>query len=77
MSAVGRLIRVLFVTGCVIVGGAAPASAAGGQGASLCSFATGPTGPYNIGANIRSRQPINGDNNPGFAGPGMSPFCRP
>jgi hypothetical protein len=54
-----------------------PANAAGGNGASICSYATGPSGPYNLGANLRSHQPFNGDSNPGFAGPGFSPFCRP
>jgi hypothetical protein len=56
---------------------ASPAEAAGGSGASMCSLATGPQDQYNIGRDIRSHQPFGGDNNPGFAGPGVSPFCRP
>jgi len=56
---------------------ATPASAAGGNGRSLCSLATGPSGPYNLGENLRAHQPFDGDNNPGLAGPGFSPFCRP
>jgi hypothetical protein len=30
----------------------------------MCSFATEPSGPYNVGADIRRHQPFDGDNNP-------------
>jgi hypothetical protein len=72
--------RIMALMGFLVVSialTAAPASAAGGRGASICSFATGPSGPYNLGQNLRAHFPFNGDNNPGFAGPGFSPFCRP
>jgi hypothetical protein len=68
---------IIILVGLLVAGSGTPASAAGGNGASACSLATGPSGPYNIGQNIRSHQPFDGDNNPGFAGPGASPFCRP
>jgi hypothetical protein len=72
--------RIMALMGFLVVSialTAAPASAAGGHGASICSFATGPSGPYNLGQNLQAHFPFNGDNNPGFAGPGFSPFCRP
>ena len=71
------IIGVTIVVGSLVALSGAPASAAGGHGASQCSLATGPSGPYNIGGNLRSHQPFDGDNNPGLAGPGFSPFCRP
>ncbi|MEY2433185.1 MAG: hypothetical protein QOC92_2910 [Acidimicrobiaceae bacterium] len=72
-----RIGGALAFTVCVVVGTAASAHAAGGNGVSVCSFATGPSGPYNLGESLRARQPFGGDNNPGFAGPGFSPFCQP
>ena len=79
-----RMVRVkrlaaatMVATGLVLVVAPGSASAAGGTGASLCSFATGPSGLYDLGADLRSHQPFNGDTNPGFAGPGFSPFCQP
>jgi hypothetical protein len=71
------VIGIVIMISSLVAGSGAPASAAGGNGASPCSSATGPTGPYNIGQDIRSHQPFDGDNNPGFAGPGVSSFCRP
>ena len=63
----------LAMTVTIGVGGA---GAAGGKGGP-CSISGNPaTGP-NIGVEIRSHQPFNGDGNPGFAGPGVSPFCKP
>jgi hypothetical protein len=76
-SSKGKLIALAIIAVSFVAAGSAPASAAGGNGASLCSFATGPNGPYNLGQSVRSHQPFNGDNNPGLAGPGFSPFCRP
>ena len=74
---VSRMLLVLAAGCAAVVLTPAAATAAGGGGASLCSFATGPTGAYDLGASIRSNQPFNGNNNPGFAGPGVSPFCKP
>ena len=73
-----RIAAVLVVaTGLMLMLTSGAASAAGGNGASFCSSATGPSGDYNLGAYLRSHQPFNGDSNPGFAGPGFSPGCRP
>ena len=76
MRTCGRIVAIGVLAGSIITMVAGPGSAAGGNGASLCSLATGPSGPYNLGADLQSHQPFNGDNNPGFAGPGFSPLCR-
>jgi hypothetical protein len=77
MSAFKKVLAIaIVILGSVCAGSSAPASAAGGNGASLCSNATGPSGLYNLGENLRAHQPFNGDSNPGFAGPGVSFFCR-
>jgi hypothetical protein len=70
------IIGMTIAVGSFVVASGAPASAAGGNGASVCSFATGPSGLFNIGQNIRSHQPFSGDSNPGLFR-GVSPFCRP
>jgi hypothetical protein len=77
MRASRRILTTALVIGSTMITSAGPAHAAGGGGASVCSFATGPLGLYDVGASIRSNQPFNGDNNPGFAGPGFSIVCRP
>ena len=70
-------VAAVLVTGLVSVWSTGSAGAAGGKGASACSAASGPSTEYNLGAYLRAHQPFGGDSNPGFAGPGFSPFCQP
>jgi hypothetical protein len=73
-----RILCGLLVAGAAVGGLAGPAGAAGGNGASDCSQAgTERTPGQDINAKRIEIGGFNGDANPGFAGPGVSPFCSP
>ena len=78
MSRSRRVVFALLIAGAALGTIAGPAGAAGGKGASACSQAgTEKTPGGDINAKRIEIGGFDGDANPGFAGPGVSPFCNP
>ena len=71
-----HVVLALLIAGAAVGVIASPAGAAGGNGTSDCSQAGTERTP---GGDINARRieigGFNGDANPGFAGPGVSPYC--
>jgi hypothetical protein len=80
LTSVQRLLLVVVAVTALLGIGVAPANAAGGAGATECSYAGNPATDPNPGLMIREHQPFGGNgndgSNPGFNFNGFS-GCKP